>query len=84
MKYQLVITLGTGEVVKSQVNESSADEYAAIQQMMEYAAKAELNYMKFRRDTGNLVYLSKETINTIRHIELVEFPETKLPTDGTE
>lgn len=87
-KYQYRITLNCGEVVKSIAGEMTDDEKEQSLELMEYAAKGEIKYFKFMRDTGNMVIISKDALNNAKYFELAEVddnvPQPFVPTDGTE
>lgn len=71
-KFQIIITLNCGEKVKSEITELNNEEKNSFLEMMEYAAKDDLNYFKFQRDTGSVVYIPKEALRMAKTFEMVE------------
>lgn len=71
-KFQIVVTLACGEKVKSQGAEYTQQEKQQTLELLEYASKDDLNYMKFTRDTGSVVYISKDALRAAKTFELVE------------
>jgi hypothetical protein len=71
-KYQYKVTLADGEVIRSISDVMTVQEQASALEILEYAAKDEINYFKFQRDTGGIIVISKEALRTARYFELVE------------
>lgn len=75
MKYQTVLTLAEGDVIKSEVMDLNEEQKDAMIELLEYAVKGKLNIMQFVRDTGSQVFMSETSLRTMRFAELVEVKE---------
>lgn len=79
MKFQSVLTLAEGDVIKSEVMEMNEEEKNAMIELLEYVVKGKLNIMQFVRDTGSRVFIGGEALRTMRFAELVEVPDHTTP-----
>lgn len=79
MKFQTVLTLAEGDVIKSEVMDLNEEQKNAMVELLEYAVKGKLNIMQFVRDTGSRVFISEAALRTMRFAELVEVPDHTTP-----